>query len=254
MILEYLDVILWLIFIGVFIGWTSWESRKLKTNGYAVEGHPKNYIYEGEFKNGKFQGEGTWIGPKIKEAGQWKKNKRNGHMASFSDGTTYIGEYKNDKKNGLGTFIFSDGMEITGEFKEDKFPQKGTAVFPDGSKYFGKINDVGFPNGFGTFISPKGVYMIIGAWNENEDEFQRGTIIFRKGKGEGDVYVGEIKDDLPNGQGTFYMSNGDQVIGTFRKGNPWEAEAYDNERNFNSEWIEGQQWVDGKLWKPSNNE
>ena len=50
------------------------------------------------------------------------------------------------------------------------------------------------------------------------------------------------------------MSNGDKVIGEFRKGYPWNAEAYDNERNFNSEWIKGEQWVDGKLWKPRKNE
>ena len=143
-------------------------------------------------------------------------------------------------------------MEITGEFKEDEFPQKGTVIFPNGSKYFGELNNDGLPNGFGTFISPSGENMIIGAWNEVE--FQRGTLIFRKGKHEGDVYVGEFKEDLPNGQGTTYMSNGDKVIGEFRKGYPRNAEAYDNERNFNSEWIKGEQWVDGKLWKPSNNE
>jgi len=254
MILEYLDVILWLIFIGVFIGWTSWESRKLKTNGYAVEGHPKNYIYEGEFKNGKFHGEGPYIDPECKQSGQWKKNNCNGHAVFFGGGGTYIGEYKNDKKNGLGTFIYSDGMEITGVFKENEYPPKGTVIFTNGSKYVGELNNDGFPLGFGTFVSPSGERMIIGTWKENEDGFQRGTLIYRKGEHEGDVYVGEIREDLPNGQGTCYMSNGGQVIGTFRKGNPWDAESYDNERNFNSEWIEGQQWVDGKLWKPSNNE
>ena len=58
----------------------------------------------------------------------------------------YIGEYKNGKKNGQGTFIrknlFLGNFEYVGEFKDDKMCGKGTLKnYPDNSIYVGEFKD-----------------------------------------------------------------------------------------------------------------
>ena len=39
----------------------------------------------------------------------------------YKNGDTYVGEMKNDKPHGLGTFTFLDGEKWKGEFREGKF-------------------------------------------------------------------------------------------------------------------------------------
>ncbi len=39
---------------------------------------------------------------------------------TFANGDKYVGEYKDDKRNGQGTFKFADGTKYVGEFKDDK--------------------------------------------------------------------------------------------------------------------------------------
>jgi len=42
-------------------------------------------------------------------------------MYTFPDGGTYIGEFKDDKINGLGSYTGPDGVEFSGKWKDDKF-------------------------------------------------------------------------------------------------------------------------------------
>ena len=37
---------------------------------------------------------------------------------TYSDGSTYTGEFKDDNYNGQGTFTLPDGATYTGEFKD----------------------------------------------------------------------------------------------------------------------------------------
>ena len=74
--------------------------------------------YEGEYKNGKFDGKGSF---------------------TFSDGRRYEGQFKNGEKHGKGTFTFPDGEMWDGEFREDK-PWNTTHHDNDGN-IFGKYVD-----------------------------------------------------------------------------------------------------------------
>ena len=82
--------------------------------------------YEGQFKSGKYEGEG---------------NLYNGRNLSYS------GEWKKGDKNGKGTEYFSDGQEegtlkikYEGEFKSGEYQGKGTLYYEDGSvNYKGKF-------------------------------------------------------------------------------------------------------------------
>jgi len=60
---------------------------------------------------------------------------------TYEDGSTYIGEWKKDKRNGQGTATFPNGAKYVGEFKDDKANGQGTLTFPNGEKYVGEFKD-----------------------------------------------------------------------------------------------------------------
>ncbi|NP_065629.1 junctophilin-1 isoform X1 [Mus musculus] len=54
---------------------------------------------------------------------------------------TYMGEWKNDKRNGFGISERSNGMKYEGEWANNKRHGYGCTVFPDGSKEEGKYKN-----------------------------------------------------------------------------------------------------------------
>ena len=61
-------------------------------------------VYEGEWRNGKRDGKGAfwWIGGTL-------------------DGIKFKGEYKDDRKHGMGTLTFADGEKWVGEWNNGEF-------------------------------------------------------------------------------------------------------------------------------------
>ena len=53
----------------------------------------------------------------------------------------YVGEYKDGKRHGQGTYTWSNGEKYKGEWKNGKEHGQGTFTFPDGGKYVGEYND-----------------------------------------------------------------------------------------------------------------
>ena len=53
----------------------------------------------------------------------------------YANGTTYIGAWKDDKRNGLGTLKYADGTTYYGEWKDDMWHGLGTLTLPDGSTH-----------------------------------------------------------------------------------------------------------------------
>jgi hypothetical protein len=67
----------------------------------------------------------------------------------------YVGEFKDDRFNGQGTFTFASGDKYVGEFKDDKYNGQGTYTFASGDKYVGEFKDDRF-NGQGTYTFANG--------------------------------------------------------------------------------------------------
>ena len=109
-------------------------------------------------------------------------------------GDKYVGEYKDDKQNGQGTYMFSDGSKYVGEYKDDKRNGQGTYTFANGIKYVGEYKD-GKYNGQGTYTLANGA-KYVGEWKNGE---RNGQGTFRDSSGS--LYVGEWKDDERNGAG-----------------------------------------------------
>ena len=115
------------------------------------------------------------FGTYIWKDGKWKGDK-------------YVGEYKDGKMHGQGTYYYLadnkfKGDKYVGEYKDDKRNGQGTFYFladnkNKGSKYAGELKD-GNPNGQGTFTYASG-----------------------------EKYVGEFKDGKRNGQGIWTYADG----------------------------------------------
>ena len=77
-----------------------------------------------------------------KYVGEYKDGKRHGQGTfTHPDGGKYVGEWKDDKPNGQGTFTDYNGKKYVGEWKEGKPNGQGTTTFLDGSKYVGEYKD-----------------------------------------------------------------------------------------------------------------
>ncbi len=72
--------------------------------------------------------------------GEYKNGKRHGQGTfTFPDGGVYVGEWKDDKRHGQGIFTWSDGSEYRGEFRNDKNHGQGTYTWASGQKYVGEF-------------------------------------------------------------------------------------------------------------------
>ncbi|SVE39460.1 uncharacterized protein METZ01_LOCUS492314, partial [marine metagenome] len=130
--------------------------------------------------------------------GEWKNGRRDGQgsyhyterLGRF--GATYVGEWKNGRRNGQGNYYwplqwestlnaYTDGGRYVGEWKDGKFHGQGTLIWANGDKYEGEWKDGGF-HGQGTLTYS---YPCCGQ-----------------------KYGGEWKDGKFHGQGTFTWSDG----------------------------------------------
>ena len=101
----------------------------------------------------------------------------------------YKGEFKNDLKDGKGTYFYTDENRYEGEWKNDLKEGKGTFFWKNGNRYEGEFKN-----------------------NKMEG---RGIFYYN----DGDKYEGDWKNDLKQGKGIFYYNNGDREMGDFMNGN-----------------------------------
>jgi len=84
-----------------------------------------------------FESDSEWAGDKY--VGEWKDGKLNGHGTYIhSDGDKYVGESKNNKRSGHGNYTYSNGDKYVGEWKDGKKHGHGSFTFSDGTKYVGE--------------------------------------------------------------------------------------------------------------------
>ena len=132
--------------------------------------------------------------------GQLKNGKRHGYGSyQFANGDKYEGEYRDGEKQGYGTYEFKKGDRYVGYFEDGQYHQWGAYLFANGDKYFGQYTK-GKRNGKGTLSRANG--------ERYEGEFKGGK---RHGLGRctfknGDRYAGSWKNDEPDGWGSYHYS------------------------------------------------
>ena len=139
------------------------------TNCLGSQSFANGNKYVGEYKDGKFNGQGRYTWPDGEEyVGEFKDDMYNGQgRYSFANGDKYVGEYKDDRRNGRFTVTYANGDKYVGEYKDDKKSGEGIYTAADGNKYVGEFrNDK--RNGQGITFLSNGKLDKSGVWKENE--------------------------------------------------------------------------------------
>ena len=131
-----------------------------------------------------------------KYIGEWKNDKKNGHgYYSWDNGEEYIGQWKSDLKNGQGNYFWPNGDKYIGQYKDDNYDGNGKFIYESGVIYIGQYKDNN-RHGHGTVTWPNG-QKYTGRFKD--DLYLEGTLTYSNGN----QYVGEFKDNQYHGQGTY---------------------------------------------------
>jgi hypothetical protein len=211
-----------------------WKRNKEHGYGKLMTSDRKKIVYEGEWERGKIAGTGTYyygssdpIHLGSRYIGEFRENLRNGMGRYFlPDGSVYDGQWRDGSMNGLGIFTWPDGSTYDGVWKDGKRNGPGLLNNADGFRYDGQwVNNS--MEGRGSAIYPNG-QRYEGSFSNGRRE-GRGTIHFTNGA----VYEGRFRDDAVDGQGTMKMSRAMVVPREDKSGDSNDAD--DNEVQTNKQ-------------------
>ena len=117
-----------------------------------------------------------------------------------------------DGYTGKGTMHYVE-FKYVGEFKDGKLHGQGTFTWYNGDKYVGEFKD-DMRNGQGTFTGSFSGSQYVGEWKDNKKHGQ-GT--YTNGL-DGAKHVGQWKDNKKDGQGTVFFTDGSVYKGLWENG------------------------------------
>jgi hypothetical protein len=131
-------------------------------NGQGLRIGPDGDRWEGEYKDGLLNGQGTHTLaklPKYKYQGVFKNNKYNGQAEqTFPDGEKRVGEFK-DGVIIKGVATYPNKTKYEGEFKKEMPHGKGKFTYEFGTTYTGDFEN-GVFHGTGRLIYVHGDYQV----------------------------------------------------------------------------------------------
>lgn len=174
---------------------------------------PNGDRYEGEFRNGLFNGRGVYTcrnGDRYE--GEFLDDLKHGKGTYTSaGGDKYVGEFANDHRQGQGTLFFANGDRYVGGFDAGSANGKGVMVYENGSRYEGDFSH-GQKQGTGMFVYANGD-RYEGSF-ANDERSGQGIYTFK----EGASYVGGFKSGRRHGNGRYKYASGEEYVGEFRDG------------------------------------
>lgn len=114
-------------------------------NGKGKKTYDNGNNYEGDFVDGKEDGQGT---------------------LTYVEGSYYVGKFKKGTQNGKGKIIFYDGDIYEGDFVNDKFEGQGTLTLKDGSYHIGGFKNDN-KNGYGKEYDESKKLVREGTWKDD---------------------------------------------------------------------------------------
>jgi len=170
-------------------------------------------IYEGEWKDGCYNGKGKYSAVSgWQYVGGWKDNLKHG-IGTYTrkSGNVYEGEWKNGKRHGKGKYTRVNESIFEGEYKDDIRCGQGKITRTDGSSYEGGWKDDNM-HGQGKFIFGDGYFY--------EGEYKNGKKdgLGRYANEDGLIYLGEYKNGVKHGKGAFSSPKGDIYEGGYKQG------------------------------------
>eukprot|EP01006_Ploeotia_vitrea_P010218 TRINITY_DN26504_c0_g1_i1.p1 TRINITY_DN26504_c0_g1~~TRINITY_DN26504_c0_g1_i1.p1 ORF type:complete len:675 (-),score=112.45 TRINITY_DN26504_c0_g1_i1:1437-3461(-) len=173
----------------------------------------------------------------IYEGGRDAQNNKHGlGKALFMNGDMFIGEYRGNKREGVGTYYWAaeGGSIYSGQWKDNQRWGVGRMVYADGGRYYGdwrydRKNGRGrytYPNGdsyTGDWLDDRregeGSYLFASDSSRYQGSFRNGD--FTSGKWVlcgGTVYYGMFKNFKPNGKGVFVFNGKFKQEGEYVRG------------------------------------
>ena len=165
-------------------------------NGILVDPY-KGLIYTAEWSPyEKFSGHGkVEFNGKLVYEGEFVQLKYDGQGLLITDTYTFKGPFREGKINGTGIMTYNDGTVITGKFLAENCYSVGHIIYPDGTSYYGKLYE-NKPYGLGVYNGKDNI--------KYDGEFQSGNITNGAIYYPDYVYLGNIKNLSPNGKGNMY--------------------------------------------------
>ena len=129
----------------------------------------------------------------------------------YSDGSLYIGMMNNGIRQGKGIYYFSHKEIYGGDWKQDRFDGNGIYIYDNGDIYEGNLEN-GLKKGKGNYYYSNGD-KYEGDWAENQ---KNGFGIFSFSNQE--KFEGSWVNNEKNGAGVYYFSTGDKFEGIWTNG------------------------------------
>jgi hypothetical protein len=200
-------------------------------------------VYEGTMINGKTEGEGLYTFSKgtvlkgeFKDGFFYRGVKKEKPGKSIY---TYTGTFKDNELTGNGELIVEGLYKYVGDFVDGVENGYGIQYMDNGEKFEGIFQNGYYKKGTLTTILNDGM-VITGDFKKFEPYY--GTIIYKDSM----KYVGQIKNFVPNGEGTIYLTDG----GVFkchwikRTANGYGEYKLSNDVIYKGKWVNGE--IDGK--------
>lgn len=152
-------------------------------------------MYIGKLVDGQMSGKGTYIfsqddGEELEYVGNFKNDMKNGNgLCKLPNNCLYIGEWKDDVMEGIGKMVYSSDDEYLGNWKNGKKEGHGVYTWKDSGKYVGEFK-------YGQ-MEGKGVCY------DNNDFI---------------IYEGDFKNNLPHGNGIYIWPDNKKYVGEFKHG------------------------------------
>ena len=145
--------------------------------------------------------------------GDYVGTMKNGMMhkgtLTFTNGTIYTGEFKNNLEHGQGELRYADGAIYVGGWLNGERTGRGTMTYANGDIYRGSWKDDKM-HGVGTMTYVNGDTYRGGDW---KDDKMHGVGMMTYANG--DTYLGQWIDGKRIGKGTMTYTNGEKYIGNW---------------------------------------
>ena len=184
-------------------------------DGYAEVTYRDGMVYKGFLKDYQRDGEGQLydaLGNLVYD-GSWKNGKYDGFgRLIFRDGRTYEGYFKNNKFDGQGKMTYAEDdlsgrKEYEGAWANDRFHGYGVFRWNSGSVYEGNFSE-GYRDGEGIYTYSAASACVRYEGNYVKDKVNGfGKLIYR----DGSCYEGDFKNGKLDGQGKMTYAADDSL-------------------------------------------
>ena len=178
-------------------------------------------------------------------------DKRRAFPQVSEDDSSYIGQWKNGRRDGLGVLCWKDVSKYIGEFIEDKVTGFGKLIREEGDTYVGQWNNFQ-AQGVGKYTSNReATYQ--GYWNQDKQN-GFGMELWPRGS----TYTGEYVDGNKEGIGVLLFENNGGYLGEFSDGclSGVGTFYFNDNRKYEGEWRNNKMngfgritWPDGKFYE-----